>query len=164
MKVAIEENGGVIWYRDSETQEGMASLGYLKDGTQQKIIAALEEALFRAKGQLQISDSHDAPRAKTISASISIDTSEAQSQLDDLISLLELKFGSLQPVPKRINQNSLPWRTTSSLLISLPQEAQDSTLSMVCGSALNMNCSLPQSGQESLILNFSDINLSFRCV
>ncbi|MDH8222606.1 hypothetical protein QIG51_27300, partial [Klebsiella pneumoniae] len=36
--------------------------------------------------------------------SISIDTSEAQSQLDDLISLLELKFGSLQSVPKRINQ------------------------------------------------------------
>ncbi len=60
MKVAIEVNGEVIWYRDSDKQEGMASLGYLKDGTQQKIIAALEDALFRAKGQLQISDSHDA--------------------------------------------------------------------------------------------------------
>lgn len=104
MKVAIEVNGEVIWYRDSETLEGMASLGYLKDGTQQKIIAALEEALFQAKGQLQISDTSDAPPAQTISASISIDTREAQSQLDSLISLLELKFGSLQPVSERINQ------------------------------------------------------------
>ena len=72
MKVAIEVNGEVIWYRDSETLEGMASLGYLKDGTQQKIIAALEEALFQAKGQLQISDTSDAPPAQTISASKSI--------------------------------------------------------------------------------------------
>jgi hypothetical protein len=29
----------------------MASLGYLKDGTQQKIIAALEDALNQAKGE-----------------------------------------------------------------------------------------------------------------
>nr|DAZ70355.1 MAG TPA: hypothetical protein [Caudoviricetes sp.]DAZ79895.1 MAG TPA: hypothetical protein [Caudoviricetes sp.] len=34
----------------------MASLGYLKDGTQQKIIAALEEALFQAKGQMLLPD------------------------------------------------------------------------------------------------------------
>lgn len=107
MKVAIEVNGEVIWYRDSETLEGMASLGYLKDGTQQKIIAALEEALFQAKGQLQISDTSDAPPAQTISASISIDTREAQSQLDSLISLLELKFGSLQSVPERIYEEIL---------------------------------------------------------
>ncbi|EKT7902186.1 Rrf2 family transcriptional regulator [Klebsiella oxytoca] len=51
MKVAIEVNGEVIWYRDNETLEGMASLGYLKDGTQQKIIAALEGALNQAKGE-----------------------------------------------------------------------------------------------------------------
>lgn len=51
MKVAIEVNGEVIWYRDSETLEGMASLGYLKDGTQQKIIAVLEDALNQAKGE-----------------------------------------------------------------------------------------------------------------
>ncbi|MFG0782415.1 Rrf2 family transcriptional regulator [Raoultella sp. TYF_8] len=51
MKVAIEVNGEVIWYRDSEKQEGMASLGYLKDGTQQKIIAALKDALNQAKGE-----------------------------------------------------------------------------------------------------------------
>ncbi|MFG6480413.1 Rrf2 family transcriptional regulator [Klebsiella pneumoniae] len=56
MKVAIEVNGEVIWYRDSEKQEGIASLGYLKDGTQQKIIAALEEALFQAKGQMLLPD------------------------------------------------------------------------------------------------------------
>lgn len=56
MKVAIEVNGEVIWYRDSETLEGMASLGYLKDGTQQKIIAALEDALFQAKGQMLLPD------------------------------------------------------------------------------------------------------------
>ncbi|EMD6394849.1 Rrf2 family transcriptional regulator [Klebsiella pneumoniae] len=56
MKVAIEVNGEVIWYRDSDKQEGMVSLGYLKDGTQQKIIAALEEALFQAKGQMLLPD------------------------------------------------------------------------------------------------------------
>lgn len=51
MKVAIEVNGEVIWYRDSDKQEGMASVGYLRDGTQQKIIAALEGALSQAKGE-----------------------------------------------------------------------------------------------------------------
>ncbi|ODM34657.1 Rrf2 family transcriptional regulator [Klebsiella pneumoniae] len=56
MKVAIEVNGEVIWYRDSDKQEGVASLGYLKDGTQQRIIAALEEALFQAKGQMLLPD------------------------------------------------------------------------------------------------------------
>lgn len=59
MKVAIEVNGEVIWYRDSDKQEGVASLGYLKDGTQQKIIAALEESLFQAKGQLNLPDDID---------------------------------------------------------------------------------------------------------
>ncbi|HIE8673123.1 TPA: Rrf2 family transcriptional regulator [Klebsiella pneumoniae] len=56
MKVAIEVNGEVIWYRDSDKQEGVVSLGYLKDGTQQKIIAALEEALLQAKGQMLLPD------------------------------------------------------------------------------------------------------------
>ena len=51
MKVAIEVNGEVIWYRDSDKQEGMASVGYLRDGTQQKIIAALEDSLNQAKGE-----------------------------------------------------------------------------------------------------------------
>ncbi|MDA5481856.1 Rrf2 family transcriptional regulator [Yersinia intermedia] len=57
MKVSIENEGKVIWYRDSEKQEGMHSLGYLKDGTQQKIIAALEEALLQANGQNYLSRS-----------------------------------------------------------------------------------------------------------
>ena len=56
MKGAIDVNGEVIWYRDSDKPEGGASLGYLKDGTQQKIIAALEEALFQAKGQMLLPD------------------------------------------------------------------------------------------------------------
>nr|WP_306804882.1 Rrf2 family transcriptional regulator [Providencia sp. PROV195] len=52
MKVSIEVNGKTIWYRDEEKLEGMASTGYIKDGTQEKIIAALESALFQAKGEL----------------------------------------------------------------------------------------------------------------
>ena len=44
---------------------------------------------------------------KKMLASISVDTSEAQSQLDSLISLLELKFGSLQSVPERIYEEIL---------------------------------------------------------
>lgn len=56
MKVTIETPEGVIWMRDAETGEGMASRGYMKDGTQQKIIAALEEALFQAKGQAGLAD------------------------------------------------------------------------------------------------------------
>lgn len=37
----------------------MASLGHLKDGTQQKIITALEGALNQAKGELLCSDDAD---------------------------------------------------------------------------------------------------------
>lgn len=59
MEVAIEVNGEVIWFRNSETLEGMASLGYLKDGTQQKIIAALEGALTQAIGEALSSDEVD---------------------------------------------------------------------------------------------------------
>ncbi|WP_245759462.1 Rrf2 family transcriptional regulator [Yersinia ruckeri] len=36
--------------RNLVTSEGMTSNSYLKDGTQEKIIAALEEALLQAKG------------------------------------------------------------------------------------------------------------------
>lgn len=59
MKVTIETPEGIIWMRDAETGEGMASRGYMKDGTQQKIIAALEEALFQAKGQAGLADNID---------------------------------------------------------------------------------------------------------
>jgi hypothetical protein len=56
MKVEISENGVKVWMRDSVTQEGVLSQEYLKDGTQQRIIAALEDALFQAKGQLLLSE------------------------------------------------------------------------------------------------------------
>ncbi|MEI7157968.1 Rrf2 family transcriptional regulator [Pectobacterium parmentieri] len=59
MKVSIESNGEVIWYRDAEKLEGMASTDYIKDGTQQKIIAALEEALYQANGQMFLTDHID---------------------------------------------------------------------------------------------------------
>ncbi|MDE1494877.1 Rrf2 family transcriptional regulator [Xenorhabdus bovienii] len=51
MKVSIELNGETVWYRDEEKGEGMASTGYIKDGTQQKVITALEFALFQAKSE-----------------------------------------------------------------------------------------------------------------
>ncbi|WP_261803237.1 Rrf2 family transcriptional regulator [Serratia nematodiphila] len=51
MKVIIETPEGIIWMRNAETGEGIASTGYVKDGTQQKIIAALEGALSQAKGE-----------------------------------------------------------------------------------------------------------------
>ncbi|MEM8103165.1 Rrf2 family transcriptional regulator [Morganella morganii] len=52
MKVAIEVGGAVIWFRDQEKKEGMACTGYIKDGTQQKIISVLEDALTQAKAEL----------------------------------------------------------------------------------------------------------------
>jgi len=60
MKVELSENGEALWMRDSVTLEGIASRGYLKDGTQQKIIAALEDALFQAKGELLCWDDSNA--------------------------------------------------------------------------------------------------------
>ncbi|WP_208952585.1 Rrf2 family transcriptional regulator [Rahnella sp. ChDrAdgB13] len=59
MKVEISEGGSVIWMRDSVNAEGILSTGHVKDGTQQKIIAALEEALFQAKGQLALTNDVD---------------------------------------------------------------------------------------------------------
>lgn len=53
MRVAIfDQNGGVIWERDIERGCGIASLGYLADGTQKKIASALSKALAEAQGQL----------------------------------------------------------------------------------------------------------------
>lgn len=51
MKVVIESSGETIWMRDASTLEGVTSTEYVKDGTQQKIIAALEDALMQARGQ-----------------------------------------------------------------------------------------------------------------
>lgn len=59
MKVEIKNGGEVIWARDSNSLEGIASPGHLKDGTQQKIITALEKALSQAKGELLCSDDAD---------------------------------------------------------------------------------------------------------
>lgn len=52
MNVSIIENGKVIWMRDGESGEGVASRGHIKDGTQQKLIAALEESLEQAKSEM----------------------------------------------------------------------------------------------------------------
>ncbi|MEZ2829052.1 Rrf2 family transcriptional regulator [Serratia liquefaciens] len=59
MKVVIETPKGIIWMRDAGTGEGMASRGYMKDGTQQKIIAVLEDALSQAKGEALCWDDAD---------------------------------------------------------------------------------------------------------
>lgn len=52
LKVTVSDKDDVLWMRDSATLEGIMSLGYLKDGTQQRIITALEDALEQAKGQM----------------------------------------------------------------------------------------------------------------
>ncbi|MEX0446255.1 Rrf2 family transcriptional regulator [Xenorhabdus sp. SGI246] len=59
MKVSIELSGETIWYRDEEKGEGMASTGYIKDGTQQKIITALEAALSQAKAEASCWDNRN---------------------------------------------------------------------------------------------------------
>ncbi|MCQ9087402.1 hypothetical protein [Vibrio alginolyticus] len=52
MKITVEHEGDVIWARDTESNQGTACTAYTKDGTQEKIIAALESALEQAKGEL----------------------------------------------------------------------------------------------------------------
>ena len=56
MQVTIADNGKTIWMRNEDAQEGIASRSYLKEGTQHKIMAALENALVQAKGQMQLAD------------------------------------------------------------------------------------------------------------
>jgi hypothetical protein len=52
MKVQIvNEDGRVIWERDSANKSGISSRSYINDGTQDKIIEALQHALEQAKGQ-----------------------------------------------------------------------------------------------------------------
>ncbi|MDQ1226455.1 hypothetical protein QE443_002616 [Pantoea ananatis] len=51
MQVSIKVNKKVLWVRNDQTKENIFSQSYLKDGTQQKIIAALEDALCQAKAQ-----------------------------------------------------------------------------------------------------------------
>ncbi|MFZ4998714.1 Rrf2 family transcriptional regulator [Enterobacter asburiae] len=52
MRIIVEHNGEAIWMRDNETGEGIACTKYIKDGTQQKIIAALGDAIHQANGEL----------------------------------------------------------------------------------------------------------------
>lgn len=52
LKVTVSDKDDALWMRNSATLEGISSRGYLKDGTQQKIIAALEHALGQARGEL----------------------------------------------------------------------------------------------------------------
>lgn len=59
MRIEISEGGEVIWMRDTKTLEGLACTNYAKDGTQQKIITALEDALSQAKGELLCSNHTD---------------------------------------------------------------------------------------------------------
>ncbi len=59
MQINVTRNGEVIWMRDSVTLEGMASQGYVKDGTQHHIIAVLKDALAQAEGELLCWDDSD---------------------------------------------------------------------------------------------------------
>jgi hypothetical protein len=53
MKVAVHaDDGAIVWWRTSEPAAGFTTDNYLRDGTQQKIIAALVDALAEARGQL----------------------------------------------------------------------------------------------------------------
>jgi hypothetical protein len=53
MKVFVQgDDGTLLWWRDAAPAGGFTADGYLQDGTQQKIIAALIEALGEARGQL----------------------------------------------------------------------------------------------------------------
>lgn len=52
MQVTVIENQEIIWGHNANSYDGIASCGYLKDGTQQKIITALEDALIQANAQL----------------------------------------------------------------------------------------------------------------
>ncbi len=53
MKVCVQDDAGaVIWSRTSDPARGLTAESYLHDGTQQKIIAALVDALAEVRGQL----------------------------------------------------------------------------------------------------------------
>ncbi|WP_241575023.1 Rrf2 family transcriptional regulator [Rosenbergiella nectarea] len=56
MKVSIERNGEIIWFRNDKNQTGMTSTAYLKDGTQEEIVSALKMALNQAKGEAGITE------------------------------------------------------------------------------------------------------------
>lgn len=55
MKVIIFKDSQEIWERDTHSKENCTSLSFIKDGTQQQIIAALEESLAQARAQQDLS-------------------------------------------------------------------------------------------------------------
>lgn len=53
MKVCVQDDtGALIWSHTADPAAGFTAENYLRDGTQQKIIAALVDALAEARGQL----------------------------------------------------------------------------------------------------------------
>ena len=54
MKIFVQtQDGTIIWERTTDSNvSGFTANSYLRDGTQQKIIAALVDALAEARGQL----------------------------------------------------------------------------------------------------------------
>ncbi|EGS1800682.1 Rrf2 family transcriptional regulator [Salmonella enterica] len=51
MNIIIQEAGNVIWAESDDMREGICSTGYARDGTQDRIISALEYALVCARFQ-----------------------------------------------------------------------------------------------------------------
>ncbi|EOQ50823.1 hypothetical protein WC7_01687 [Citrobacter sp. KTE151] len=57
MKVeCLDDNDQLLWSYDTTNQQNITDMCFLKDGTQQTIITALENACTQAKGQILLSD------------------------------------------------------------------------------------------------------------
>ncbi|MCW0353971.1 hypothetical protein NB716_002765 [Pantoea ananatis] len=52
MKVLITQNSKLLWMYNRISGEGITSVSFAKDGKHLEIIAALENALAQAKGEL----------------------------------------------------------------------------------------------------------------
>jgi len=61
MKIIIQENCTEIWWRDVTNGAGMACTDYAKNGKQDEIIAALENALQQAKAERHFWGDHAFP-------------------------------------------------------------------------------------------------------
>jgi hypothetical protein len=53
MKVSVSSESGLLWSNElaGDQRSCFTSTGYLQDGTQEKIISALQDALAQARGQ-----------------------------------------------------------------------------------------------------------------
>lgn len=51
MNIIIQDAGNIIWAESDDLGEGICSTGYARDGTQDRIISALEHALVCARFQ-----------------------------------------------------------------------------------------------------------------